>query len=312
MTRSVIVRTLAPFALLVLCASAAIQEKAAPDRPGPPVVSQSELVLDQIQVRNVDPDELFQVAVSLQGRSYVVKEANAMQQSLRLLGTSIVVYDTKEQVQRVRELLAKLDVDTPEDAASAWDMVEYKPRFVSLDTVVSSLKNVLEHVSRVEERGLVVLYGPRDELESVQALLKRIDVPQRQVLLTCQLVEYGDSARGPELARELSDNLEKLLHVSSFAQVGMAMLRTSVSTEKEVTLQVESPGKRYQFSFVPVAFDEATGALSVTNCRLVELGEKEPRELFRTSVVLSSSEYTVLAATGATPRLLVVRVTPQG
>jgi hypothetical protein len=308
-----ILRTLAPIALLVLCASAAVQERAAPDRPsGPPIVSQSELVLEQFPVRNVDPDELFQVAENLQGRTYLVREANALQRSLRMLGTTILVYDTKEQIQRVRELLTKLDVDTPDDAASAWETVEYRPRFVSLDTVVSSIKNSLEHYSRVEERGLVVLRGPRDRLESVQALLKRVDIPQRQVLLTCQLVEYGDSARGPELPRELSDNLEKLLHVGNFAQVGMAMLRTSVSTEKEVKLQVESTGKRYQFSFVPVAFDESTGALSVTNCTLVEQAEKEMRELFRTSVVLSSGEYTVLAATGATPRLLVVRVTPQG
>jgi hypothetical protein len=36
------------------------------------------------------------------------------------------------------------------------------------------------------------------------------------------------------------------------------------------------------------------------------------RRVFRTDAVLRAGEYTVLAATGATPRLLVVRVTPQG
>ena len=79
----------------------------------------------------------------------------------------------------------------------------------------------------------------------------------------------------------------------------------------QLTACCESPGKRYLFSFTPVAFDEASGALSVSNCSLIEQADKEARELFRTSAILSSSEYTVLAATGATPRLLVVRVMPQ-
>src|SRR5262249_23041177 len=150
---------------------------------------------------------------------------------------------------------------------------DYKPRFVSLQTVIASIKTVLNDYAPVEERGLVVLRGSRARLETAQALLKRIDVPQRQVLLTCQLVDYGDAAPGPALPKDLADNLEKLLHVGAFAQAGTAMLRTSVSTTSSVSLQIESTGKRYLFSFSPVAFDEASGALSVSDCSLIEHGD---------------------------------------
>lgn len=60
-----------------------------------------------------------------------------------------------------------------------------------------------------------------------------------------------------------------------------------------------------------MAFDEATGSLTVANCSLVEETATGPRTLFETSTLLRGGEYTVLAGTGATTRLPVVRVSPQ-
>ncbi len=285
----------------------------AADEPG--LVGLAELVLDQYAVQNVDPGELADLATDLIGRSFRVKENAAVPvRNLRQLGGSIVVYDTKAQVERTLALLAKLDVagkaDT--DVKSIFESIEYRPRFVSLDTAQSTAKSILLEVSRVEERGLVVLRGSREALERTRALLARIDVPEKQVLLTLQLIDVGDSARGQALPRELNDNLQRLLPEVAFAQVGMAMLQTSVSAASPVSVEIESTGKRYRFSFLPVAYDEASGSLSVAHCTLIEYLDSGSRELFSTSTVLRSGEYTVLAATGATPRLLVVRVTPQG
>jgi len=154
-----------------------------------------------------------------------------------------------------------------------------------------------------------------DQFSTDQALsvLARVDVAEKQVLLTCLLVDVGASANGVALPRELHENLQKLLPDVEFAQVGMAMLKTSVSSRSPVAVQIESPGQRYRLSLIPVAFDQATGTLTVSECSLIEdILDGAPRELFRTDTLLRGGEYTVLAATGDSPRLLVVRVTPQG
>ena len=313
------IHSLALLALLALGTRTAAQNppasgaRDARDSGGNVVLSLAELVLDQYAVQNVDGEELFDLAQGLAGRKYYVKEnGNAPALSnLRLLGSTIVLYDTKDQVQRVRELLTKLDAKH-EQAASAVRAVEYAPRFVSLDTAAHAIKDLVYSMNLVAPRGVIVVRGEGASIDAALALLKRIDVPDKQVLLSCQLVDVGDSADGLALPKELTDNLQKLLPDVRFAQVGMAMLKTSVRSGSPVSVEIESTGKRYGFSFEPVAFDETTGSLTVTRCSLIEHVGDGVRELFSTSTVLRGGEYTVLAATGATPRLLVVRVTPQG
>lgn len=282
-----------------------------PIRYGLEFVNLGELVLDQYEVMNVDPGGLFQVADSMIGRRFSVKEdgpGSAPVTSVRQLGRTIVLYDTKEHVRRARELLERLDQAGARQPAP--QPIEYRPRFVSLKTAMEAIVDIADY-SLVMERGLIVLHDSTPAMESALALLRRIDEPEKQVLLTCLLLEVGASGQGPGLPRELTDNLQRLLPQSSFAQVGMAMLKTSVGGQDPLSVQIESTGKRYRFSLVPVAFDEETGSLNVTDCKLLEEAGDGSRELFRTNTVLRGGEYTVLAATGATPRLLVVRVSPQ-
>lgn len=300
---------LVPLALLLSTSLRGAQAEPAP--AGPPLVSLSEIVLDQFSVEHVDPGDLFSLANSMVGRTYFVKESNAKISGLRQLGRTIVLYDTKEQVQRARELLARLDRPR-EGSGSSKEVAEYRPRFVSLNTAAAAVEELVGF-SLVKERGMLVLHDYAENLESALALLQRIDVAEKQVLLTCQLLEVGGERQGPALPKELVDNLLRLLPESTFTQVGMAMLKTSVGGEDSLSVQIETTGKRYLFAFTPVAFDESTGALTVSNCSLVEEveGSPHPRQLFLTNTVLRGGEYTVLAATGASPRLLVVRVTPQ-
>lgn len=264
--------------------------------------ARAELVLEQYPVQNVRPEELLVLVQTMTKRAGRGDTPPPL-----LLGTKIVIYDTKEEVQRTLELLQRLDEPLAPSRKPA--PIEYRPRFLSLNTAFQAVKE-LSDLSIVQERGLLVLHDSPDSTEAALALLERLDLPAQQVLLTCQLLEVGGSAQGPALPRELGDNLQKLLPGSTFAPVAMAMLQTSVGGEARVSLQLESTGKRYRFELVPSAFDASTGSLTVTDCSLIEEADK-PRELFRTSTVLHGGEYTVLAATGATPRLLVVRVVPQ-
>ncbi|MSR63977.1 MAG: hypothetical protein EXS08_16255 [Planctomycetes bacterium] len=281
---------------------------------GTPVLSLADIVLDQYAVKNVDAEELFALADSLAGRQYYLKERGGVDtspvDSLRMLGDSIVLYDTKAEVARVKELLARLDV-VREVGTSAFQASEYRPRFLALDTVARAIGSRVDSYDVLEERGLLVLKGQHADVEEALAFLKRIDVPEKQVLLTCQLVEVGGAQQGPALAKDLLDNLQRLLPQTQFSQAGMAMLKTSVGSSEQISLQIDTAVLSYSLSFTPVAFDEGSGSLTITDCSLVEQNPGYRRELFRTGTVLRGGEYTVLAATGATPKLLVVRVVPQ-
>ena len=312
--------SLASLVILLLCAPGGAQQPKTSGLPGaqtdasvPGVVSLSELVLDRYRVMHVSAQELFKLAHNQIGREYFVKEngpGSKPVSSMQMLGGAIVLYDAKEQVQRAREFLAKLDVPR-EQQQTTTKVVEYRPRFVSLNTVQQAVDDLVE-LNVVEERGLIVMADGQAEIDRALELLARIDVAEKQVLLTCLLVDVGASAHGVALPRELSENLQKLLPDVQFAQVGMAMLKTSVSSRDQIALEIESPGLRDRLSLLPVAFDQATGTLTVSECRLIEGTDEDSRELFRTDTLLRGGEYTVLAATGDSPRLLVVRVTPQG
>jgi len=304
----------APLALLLLGSVAAAQ--AQPGEPetagdGLPIFSRSDLVLDQYPVQHVNPAELFQIAHQLAGRSYHVKDNhNASISGMRLLGSKIVLYDTQVQVQRARELLARLDVPRQLGSPSRKTQ-EYRPRFVSLQTAENAIENLVR-VERMAERNLLILADEPENIERALELLKRIDVPEKQVLLTCQLIEVGETPEGPPLPKELVENLQRLLPGSQFNQTGLAMLKTSVGGENQISLRVTSESQDYRLAFTAVAFDESTASLTVAECRVMQLyGAENERELFRTNTVLRGGEYTVLAATGITPMLLVLRVTPQ-
>jgi hypothetical protein len=275
------------------------------------VLSAADVQVFPYRVRNTDADELYEVAFEFIGREILLRErSSATVFNLRQLGSTIVVYDTPEQVKRARELLETLDVAAPKDAPQGGS-VEYRPRFVSLGTA-QTVAGAIVPIGIVEERNLVVLQGPAAANREALELLKRIDVPEKQVLLTCQLVEVGSSSQGPPLAKDLADNLQKLLPGNAFSQVGMALLKTSVAAGTPISIQIETTGKVYELYLMPIAFDEESSSLTIEGCRLIEQSERGPRELFSTSTLLRGNEYTVLAGTGATTRLLVLRFTVVG
>lgn len=295
-----------------------------------PVLSLSELVLEQYPVKNADPDDLFETASSLVGRHYFVREhggrASNPVLNLRQLDRTLIVYDTPDETKRALALFARLD-SVPDAGGQEMRTVEYAPRFVSLKTVAQALQPLNHpgfHFSDVEERGLVVIRGRSDQVAAMLELLGRVDVPEKQVLVTCTLLGADPAPDAPALPKDLADNLAKLLPQHRFSQFGMALLQTSVGGDRPFSLGIETPGRfgapvgdTYQFTFQPVAYDEKTGSLTVERCQLkvVRAGapSSEIREIFTTNTTFRGSEYTVLAATGANPFLLLaVRVTPIG
>jgi hypothetical protein len=275
------------------------------------VLKRADLVLDHYYPQSVSAGTLYDLASELAARWYLVSDSGSSEsiQNLRVVGNSLLLYDVREEVERLKKFLASVDVPAPASKAPVEDepetvVAEYAPRFLSMETVQMLVeRHVMVNV--IEERGVALFEGYPGDIAAAQATLKKLDVAPRQILLTCQLIEVdGESAAIP-LPKELSDNLQKLLPGSKLAQVGMSMVRTSVGSRKRVSLRIATEEHSYGLGFSPVAFDSETRSMTIENCVLMP---NSGGALFDTSVLLRADEYTVLAATGSKPMLLVVRL----
>jgi len=301
---------------LSLLAASAPGAQSSSDAADTTTVSVQDLSLSRYVVQHVDQNALASTLESLMGRRLYLRENGDGAPpvlNLHLLGGSIVMYDTQDQVQRMLECLKRLDV--PPDSSVYDQTVDYRPRFVTIMAAYEAVRGLVD-VEFSQLRGTLTLSGSKGELDQARAYLATVDVPEKQVLLSCLLLEVGSAKTGSELPPELVSNLTTLLPGKQFSQVGMALLKTSVKAGEQVSVQIEARDEpngwlRYRFGFQPVAFDEETSSLTVAKCSLVEEADSVLRPLFETSTLLRGGEYTVLAGTGMTTRLLVVRISPQ-
>lgn len=307
---------------------------------GMPEVSLAEIVLQDYTVQHQDAGQLQNLLEDLVGRNFLVKERGGQSvENIQRLGQSLILYDTKEQVARLLETLKRLDVP-PQSAPAGLQLrtLEYVPRFISLDTSFDALRSFIQsfdprrtgssvpNVSTVKERGMLVLRDTETQVAEMLALLKRIDQPEKQVLITVYVIGPVDAAGGTPLPPELAQNLAKLLPQFRFGMNGIAMLQTSVGGERELSLSLDGGRSgSFQLAFRPVAFDAETSSLTVERCVLrqdvfqdISSGGDTParrqftgvKDVFSTNTVFRGGEYTVLGATGAEPVLVVVRVAP--
>lgn len=294
--------------------------------PGPdanrtlPVLSVDELVLRYFVPEHASASRLSDTLWQLVGREFYVLErggyASEKVDDLFELGGQIGVYDTEEYVNRVLALAGELDRESASRAQTAGSYVTrtYTPRFVTLDLLDRALQPFVRqilvgdewapNVTSVRDRGLLVLRDEQACLDEMLALLASLDVPERQVRLTCWLVSgVTNAGNDPSLPKELVQDLGKLMPGMGFQARGFAMLNTTASVERPRSVQLESDSS---FQFLPSAYDGETGTLTVASCALQSGG----RELFSTSAVFRGGEFTVVGAVGADPVFLVVRVTP--
>ena len=186
--------------------------------------------------------------------------------------------------------------------------------------MVSDRESNYPNLSVARERGLLVVRETPDRLKEIHELLKRIDTPKPQVLITCQLIRGGKDIEAGALTGELYAHMEKLVPGFRFDQVGFGMLQSAVVPGGMVSLKLDTNyGDSYELSFQPVALEQETGTLSVANCTLfkqrrqaqgaVHAGDSRVR-VFSTDTMFRGNEYTVLGASGMDPIFVVVRVVP--
>ncbi len=303
-----------------------------------------QVVLENYQPKKVDPASLFQTLKSFHGRMVQVGDRDP-RWNLAVSGSSVLIYDAPEKVQTILDLCRKLDGNpvhglSPDEFLSA----SYQPRYLSLDSVRDALRpfarqpletqdgnfHSFQNLSFLEDSGTVVVRDTPDRVEKIQAFLDGLDVPQAQVLLSCMVLRAeigtgaGDSGGLPV---DLLDNLHQLLPDATYALVGTALLRTTVTPGTSLSLLAENDSDDYHLEMRIDAFDPENAALSVSKCRFSVLRDevaptktassgspashsRSRQELFDTSTTLHGGEYTVLGAVGSPTILVVLRLQP--
>lgn len=308
-------------ALALLAAGSGAQDDPGSDSSqdyNPQLLNAEDVVLEMYQPRHVDPHELFDLTRATVGRSIYITERGGYRgqpvQNVSLLGDRVVITDRSDYAQLVLERMVLLDQPaSAEDPQSRTRSFEYTPRFITANAALQALTPYRSpdgsNLSWLSERNLIVVRDSESNVQQIEAVLRRVDVPEPQVVLTCYLVQGSSGGDPSGLPADLVKNLGNLLPQFTFESVGFAMLQTSVSAGRSVELRIEGMGPSYSMSLSPVAWDTQSGALTVQGCTLRRHSSSgHIASMFSTNTVLRSGEYTVLGATGTEPVFLVLKL----
>jgi hypothetical protein len=206
--------------------------------------------------------------------------------------------------------------------------VEVRPRYVSIETIVSALAPFerqvsfcsngriawsTQNVSQVPDAHMLVLCDSKDRIEQMQKLVDQIDRPQPQALVSVTLIRASDK-NDPNLPKELVENLRRLIPYDSFEPISTGVLRCSLATGQqcELTMDLEEKGQA-NFNFIPAAFNPDTRELTLTQCIFnLQLGPDRPNapastHSFTTNLTFQSGQYIVVGAVGLRSVFVVLR-----
>jgi len=226
-------------AALILALLAPLQEleprQQAPE--GPVYVSVSELSVQVYRPQHVRVEELYHLGQQMLGRNLCIRERGSpanLVANIQLLGDALVLYDTKDSLQRLVPMLQSLDQEvkppSSDGAGAVTQTWEYTPRYLSIETtyeVLQPLRRLVfqpevrtttvstgaatqtSNITVSEERRLVIVRDTPDRIQEIRELLQRVDVPQDQVTLTCWLLQGGAVPAGRDGAGTLEDVFER-------------------------------------------------------------------------------------------------------
>jgi hypothetical protein len=291
------------------------------DQAGPPVFSVSELSIQTYQPEHVPSYDLIDIVGGMVGRTFFLEERGGILgdsiDNMSLLGDSLLFYDTSEDVLRMLETVKAVDLpseaadDEPEEPLVTF---HYTPRYLSMEDTFSVAEQLTGNLSVAEGRRILMVYDEPGVVAELEMLLKQVDVPEDQILVTAYLVRGWQSDEGgPALPADLTEHLGRLVPGVELQGAGFAMLQSSVQPRSDwnVHLQLTGAGSHEEFylSFTPTVYDRQTGSLTVQGCELTQQKTSGPHKVFSTNTVFRGGEYTVLGATGAKPIFVVVRLT---
>lgn len=240
----------------------------------------------------------------------------------------ILIQDSEEYVSMLIGKLQELDAVFKPDSMTIDDgegvsVKEYRPRWISLDSVGNALTTLYDHQQRgvqvttgtvpvyqftpLAEQGTVLIRASQHKMEEALSLLKQIDRPSPQINVTCQIVFGIDGVSNNRPASQVVSGLKKLLPHEDYSVVATGILRTSVTPDSSLVLEMESDDSGSFSLFLEMgAFDSESGAIQLQTARVSWDGH----QLFSTSTTVNNGEYAVLGAVGSDPIFVVIRMTP--
>lgn len=163
-----------------------------------------------------------------------------------------------------------------------------KLRYIKASEVKTMTHNLLETINVSEDTNSLVVVGTADEIKKIEDLVRRVDVPQPQVILEAKIIEINKDAL-KDLGVDWSDTI-----TTSFQESGRPT--TFADTE-------DAPGsafKLYSFARNPIQFDAVIRVLEndnkakvLSNPRIITLNNQES-EIF----VGDRIPYTITTVTG--------------
>ncbi|MFQ5749541.1 MAG: hypothetical protein ACE5H3_08800 [Planctomycetota bacterium] len=248
---------------------------------------------------------------------------------------AILIYDTDEYAQKVIDALKQMEsLHEGEEEEVGEESVpmdlktfQYQPRYISYITLRDALDPFarevymedsegevsFDNVSTVDSRSMLLIRETPNRLREIQDLIKKLDVPRPQVMLTCFVIEgHKDSTESPELPSDLVANLRRLLPYSGYERVALGMLHIAAGGGRDqratLAMNPKEGGEAFQLNLIPGGFDAEQGNLTLIQCEFSTRNGKGYRQVFSTSATVSLGEYSVLAVTGSTPRFVVLKV----
>lgn len=342
--------------ILALVAAAALAAPAVPQEAGPGAGHRnsdpSEMVVKPYAPRVYAVNDLFGAARQLFGDS--VRVMNSEVPHFVVLGELLLVHDVEEDAARICAALADLEQSERErreaqkadptalnlragigsggdgDAEVATETRQFRPRYVSIETLQSTLVpfvrdvrtsvqrlDVIRNVNPIKEAQVVVVHETGERMKQLAELVDRVDQPVPQMNVVVTLVR---AAAGPEqfsaLPEELVRHLKHLVKAPGFISISTGMLRCATQSSQQCSLQMKQPGGvQWSLRFFPEAFDPEAGELSLRHCEfelaLPASAEGSPvTQSFNTSLTIRAGEFVVLGGVGESPTFVVLRAEP--
>ncbi|QDU65622.1 hypothetical protein [Engelhardtia mirabilis] len=294
-------------------------------------VDASELGIDVFVPEYTSSHELITIAGQLTNNRIAVRgtgpNVSVVENRDRLipLGDSIAVIDVPAGRAQVLGILRELDLKVglerkhrmSREAAPESTTVTYTPRHIELPTAFNSVAGQppgsgigLEAIP-LYEVGSLLLRGTEAQVARAVELLRSIDLPRKQVLLTIYAIAPHEGPTSAGLPGELVNGLAQLVPGTNFDLLGSASVRTAVGNNQVKLESTLRDGEDLSFSAKPSGYDQGSGEIFLGDCSLYVNSRRNadgPNRETRvsTSVSVSVDEYVVLAAAGGDRTFFVV------
>lgn len=273
------------------------------------------------------------------GQMFVTARNNDARQIVPYLhsfGETLLIQAPEDKMSEVLELIRRTDenyVGEQEQAAHSLEQWSYEVKHISLDSVASALHLIQMEgdptragfsrppfqTTYVQERGMLICHGSKEQVSRAQAIVHELDVAPKQLMLSCYLLKGADVS-SPNLPVDLTGDLSKLVPYKGFEILSSGLLPTDAGSDMSMTVDLDGGMGMFRLNLSPSAYEAQSGKLSLSNVQfymeLVEervgRGQSRSSRSFETSTSLRRGQYTVLGAVGADPVFLVIRLDEVG